>query len=76
MNIVFRDADLGGATLTPAMLCPDILNSSNKIDFAEQYYDETENASPTYGQNGKIVGHHRIDRRFDSWLMYFFQKCI
>ncbi|EER17343.1 hypothetical protein Pmar_PMAR022284 [Perkinsus marinus ATCC 50983] len=46
-----EDADLGGATLTPAMLCPDILNSSNKIDFAEQYYDETENASPTYGQN-------------------------
>ncbi|EER06705.1 hypothetical protein Pmar_PMAR021297 [Perkinsus marinus ATCC 50983] len=46
-----EDTELGGASLDPSMFSANILNMSNRIDFAEQFYDETDNASPTFGQN-------------------------
>lgn len=63
----FRDTELGGASLDPSMFSANILNMSNRIDFAEQFYDETDNASPTFGQNGKLPVFHCIGPGFDPW---------
>ncbi|KAF4676915.1 Dynein intermediate chain 2, axonemal, partial [Perkinsus chesapeaki] len=43
--------EMGGISLDPSMFSPNILNRSNRLDLAQEFYEETANASPTFGQN-------------------------
>ncbi|KAF4694571.1 ADP-ribose glycohydrolase ARH3 [Perkinsus olseni] len=43
--------EMGGVSLDPSTFSPNILNASNRIDLAQEFYEETANASPTLGQN-------------------------